>query len=147
MPLVQITVPAGSIPADSLRTLRQEVAAAVMRAMGLPATTFFSAATWVYVQEVPEDRASTADPASRPGFLVVVTALEGFLTPERNEALSAEVTRHVLAAAARPPEDAGSVWTIVREVPEGFWSVGGALTRRNRLDALIASASAATADT
>jgi len=143
MPLVQITVPAGSIPDDALGTLRQELAAAVMRAMGLPATPFFSSATWVHVHEVPEDRASTGDAASRPGFVVVVTALAGFLTPERNEALSAEVVRHVLTAAKLPQDDAGSVWTIVHEVPEGYWSVGPNLTKREKLDALIAEANGA----
>lgn len=143
MPLVEITVPAGSVPPESIGSLQRNVAGSVLKWMGLPDTDFFTSATWVHVHEIPAERASTGRAGTDPGFVVVVTAIEGFLTPERNEALSAEVTRHVLTAASLPAEKAASVWTIVREVPEGFWSVGGNITRRSKLDALIKAESGA----
>ncbi|MFD8209545.1 4-oxalocrotonate tautomerase family protein [Streptomyces sp. NPDC059695] len=137
MPLVEITVPEGTLSASAAEVLQQQVADSVLAAMELPGTEFFAAATWVYVREAAKGLATTG--AGRPpGVLVVVTPLEGFLTPERNEALSAEVTRHVHEATG--PDTV--VWLVVNEIPEGNWAVNGALTRRAKIDELVAEAAA-----
>ncbi|MEE1819667.1 hypothetical protein PUR59_32180 [Streptomyces sp. SP18ES09] len=137
MPLVEITVPEGTLSGAAAEVLQQRVADSVLTAMELPGTEFFAAATWVYVREAAKGLATTG--AGRPpGVLVVVTPLEGFLTPERNEALSAEVTRHVHEATG--PDTV--VWLVVNEIPEGNWAVNGALTRRAKIDELVAEAAA-----
>ncbi|MFD0077500.1 4-oxalocrotonate tautomerase family protein [Streptomyces sp. NPDC127166] len=138
MPLVEITVPEGTLSEVAAEVLQQQVADSVLTAMELPRTEFFAAATWVYVREAAKGLATTA--AGRPpGVLVVVTPLEGFLTPERNEALAVEVTRHVHAATG--PDTV--VWLVVNEIPEGNWAVNGGLTRRAKIDELVAEANRA----
>lgn len=137
MPLVEITVPAGALEEDVLPSLQQDIADSVLKWMGLPLDDFFRSATWVYVKEVPAGRSTTGAGDTGPRFLVVVTPLEKFLTAESNEAMSEEITQFVLKAAGLPADKASSVWTLVREVPEGYWSVGANLTRRKNIDALI----------
>ncbi|MFF9850071.1 tautomerase family protein [Streptomyces litmocidini] len=136
MPLVEITVPEGTLSEAAAEVLQQRVADSVLTAMELPHTDFFAAATWVYVREAAKGLATTGT-GRPPGVLVVVTPLEGFLTPERNEALAAEVTRHVHEAT--DPDTV--VWLVVNEIPEGNWAVNGALTRRAKIDELVAEAS------
>ncbi|MGW5780743.1 tautomerase family protein [Streptomyces sp. NPDC003863] len=138
MPLVEITVPEGALSEAAAEVLQQQVADSVLAAMELPRTEFFAAATWVYVREAAKGLATTG--AGRPpGVLVVVTPLEGFLTPERNEALAVEVTRHVHVATG--PDTV--VWLVVNEIPEGNWAVNGGLTRRAKIDEIVAEANRA----
>ncbi|MGW8351999.1 tautomerase family protein [Streptomyces wedmorensis] len=135
MPLVELTVPEGTLSEAAAGVLQQQVADSVLTAMELPRTDFFAAATWVYVREAATGLATTGA-GTPPGVLVVVTPLEGFLTPERNEALSVEVTRHVQGAVG--PDTV--VWLVVHEVPEGNWAVNGGLTRRAKIDEFVAEA-------
>ncbi|MEU7389640.1 tautomerase family protein [Streptomyces tanashiensis] len=137
MPLVEITVPEGTLSEAAAEVLQQRVADSVLTAMELPLTEFFATATWVYVREAAKGLATTGV-GRPPGVLVVVTPLEGFLTPERNEALSVEVTRHVHEATG--PDTV--VWLVVNEIPEGNWAVNGGLTRRAKIDELVAEATA-----
>ncbi|WP_406133119.1 4-oxalocrotonate tautomerase family protein [Streptomyces zaomyceticus] len=139
MPLVEITVPEGTLSEAAAEVLQQQVADSVLTAMGLPRTDFFAAATWVYVREAAKGLATTAAAGTAPGVLVVVTPLKGFLTPARNEALSVEVTRHVRDATG--PDTV--VWLVVNEIPEGNWAVNGGLTRRAKIDEFIAEAAEA----
>ncbi|WP_327173949.1 hypothetical protein OG599_00860 [Streptomyces sp. NBC_01335] len=136
MPLVEITAPSGALPGPAVAAVQKDVAGAVLKWMGLPQTDFFAGATWVYVREAEKGSAATGAPGVEPGFLVVVTPLKGFLDAERNEALAAEVTAIIQQAVDGEPV----VWTVVNEVPEGFWAVNGSLTRRAKIDELIAEA-------
>ncbi|MFD5467788.1 hypothetical protein ACFWIQ_34000 [Kitasatospora sp. NPDC127059] len=142
MPLVDITAPAGSIAPDRLEGLQQQVADTVLRWMELPLTAFFRSATWVYVHEAPEKTSATGAAGTAPGFIVKVTALEDFLTPERTEQLSVELTRLIQSTATPATEAESTVWVIVQEVPEGYWSVNGGLTRRAKIDEFIAQGTA-----
>ncbi|MFI0985901.1 tautomerase family protein [Streptomyces exfoliatus] len=137
MPLVEITVPEGALSEAAAQVLQQRVADSVLTAMGLPHTDFFASATWVYVREAAKGLATTGA-GTPPGVLVVVTPLEGFLTPERNETLSVEITRQAREATG---SDA-VVWVVVNEIPEGNWAVNGALTRRAKIDEFVAEAEA-----
>jgi phenylpyruvate tautomerase PptA (4-oxalocrotonate tautomerase family) len=138
MPLVEITAPAGSLSDAAVGTLQREVAKSVLRWMGLPDTDFFSGATWVYVQESRKGWSGTGSAQVQPGFLVVVTPLAEFLTPERNESLSVELTQIFQDAAGLSEEEPPTVWVLINEIPEGYWSVNGGLTRRAKIDELIA---------
>ncbi|MER5966773.1 hypothetical protein [Streptomyces sp. NPDC002057] len=138
MPLVEITVPEGALSGAAAEVLQQQVADAVLTAMGLPRTDFFASATWVYVREAAKGLATTGA-GTPPGVLVVVTPLKGFLTPERNEALSVELTRYVQEATG--PDTV--VWLVVNEIPEGNWAVNGGLTRRAKIDEFVAEAARA----
>ncbi|WNI14301.1 tautomerase family protein [Actinacidiphila sp. ITFR-21] len=138
MPLVEITAPAGSLSDATVGTLQREVARSVMHWMGFPDTDFFAGATWVYVTESRKGWSATGAVDIQPGFLVVVTPLEKFLTPERNESLSIEITRAVQEAAGLSGAEPPTVWVVVNEIPEGYWSVNGGLTRRAKIDELIA---------
>ncbi|MBD0707731.1 MULTISPECIES: hypothetical protein [unclassified Streptomyces] len=137
MPLVEITVPEGSVTGAAVEVLQQRVVTSVLTAMELPRTDFFTSATWVYLREAAKGLAVTGTGAA-PGAVVVLTPLEGFVTPERNEVLGAELTRHVREATGTDTV----VWLIVNEIPEGNWAVNDALTRRARIDEFIAEAEA-----
>jgi phenylpyruvate tautomerase PptA (4-oxalocrotonate tautomerase family) len=137
MPLVEITAPAGALPGPAFATVQKSVADAVLKWMELPQTDFFAGATWVYVHDTGKGSAATGAAGVEPGFLVVVTPLEGFLTPEKNESLAKEIAAVLQEACGKEHP----VWTLVNEVPEGFWAVNGSLTRRAKLDDLIAQSS------
>jgi phenylpyruvate tautomerase PptA (4-oxalocrotonate tautomerase family) len=140
MPLIDITAPAGAFSPTAAEAVQHKVAQAVMAWMGLPDTDFFAGATWVYLHEAGQGRSATGAPGTAPGFLVVVTALEKFLTPERNESLAADITRIIREEARYGADDETPVWTVVHEIPEGYWAVNAGLTRRAKLDVLLAQA-------
>jgi 4-oxalocrotonate tautomerase len=50
MPLVQISIPAGSLSAEKKRVMIERVTDAVVEAEGLPVR----AGTWVHINEVPD---------------------------------------------------------------------------------------------
>jgi 4-oxalocrotonate tautomerase len=50
MPLVQISIPAGSLSAEKKRLMIEKVTDAVVEAEGLPVR----AGTWVHINEVPD---------------------------------------------------------------------------------------------
>lgn len=142
MPLLDVSLPLGSVPQEKKPTLITGLAEAVLDAMGLPASDFFRGATWVHLHEISPENSGTGSGAGEPHFTATVTALSGFLDAARNEALGARLSALILDAAGLDASKSALVWTIVQEIPEGSWAIGGGLTRRANIDAFIAEAEA-----
>ena len=53
MPMIEVTAPAGAIPAESREGLLDELAGTLLRWEGAPDTEFFREITWVYFNELP----------------------------------------------------------------------------------------------
>jgi len=140
MPLIEMSAPAGSVPDENKPALQEDLAAAVLDAMDLPKSEFFRSATRVYLSMFSAENTGTGSGGAGSGFTVTVTALSGFLDAEKNEALAGRLTGIVLGAAGLDPSHAASVWTVVHEIPEGNWAVGGGITRRAVIDTHAAAA-------
>lgn len=140
MPMIQLTLPAGVLPAEARRALRDTLAATLLHWEGAPDDTFFRAQAWARIDEVPgADFGALGD--ERPRFRVDVTVPEGALSERRRAGLIEQVTADVLAAAGLPAAAASLVWVLIREQPEGTWGAGGAVVRFAELKALAAQRS------
>jgi phenylpyruvate tautomerase PptA (4-oxalocrotonate tautomerase family) len=67
---------------------------------------------------------------------VDVTVPHGALSERRKAGLVSDLTRIVLEAAGLPPTDAGKVWVLIHEQPDGTWGAGGEIVRHADLVAL-----------
>jgi phenylpyruvate tautomerase PptA (4-oxalocrotonate tautomerase family) len=135
MPLIQLTVPSGTIPADAGRELQQTLAKTLLRWEGAPDTALFRSLAWSYLIELPAGAQTTAED-DRPRFRVDVTVPDGALSQERKEGLVKEVTSAVLNAAALAESDAPRVWVLIHEQPDGTWGAAGGVIRFAELAAL-----------
>ncbi|MCP2289912.1 4-oxalocrotonate tautomerase family protein [Nocardia amikacinitolerans] len=135
MPMIQLTLPAGVLAAETRRTLQKTLAATLLRWEGAPDTAFFRALAWSRIDEVPEGGLITAED-ELPRFRVDVTVPQGALSDRRKEGLIKEVTADVLAAAGLTEADALRVWVLIHEQPEGTWGAGGHVVRFAELAAL-----------
>ena len=135
MPMIGLTVPAGTLSAAKRRDVQKSLAATLLRWEGAPDTAFFRAQAWSRVDEVPEGT-FTALEDDQPRFRVDVTVPEGALSDRRKEGLVKEATAIVLDAAGLSEADALRVWVLVHEQPEGTWGAGGAVIRFAELAAM-----------
>ena len=93
MPLIDLTLPQGSISPDDRAKLADELTAVVLRAERAPDTDFFRSVTWAFVHELPEGTITAG--GAEPAFRVVVTMPEGALSDRRKQELVSEATRLV----------------------------------------------------
>ena len=124
MPLIDVTIPSGSISEDAQATLLEELATRLLHWEGAPDTEFFREITWVYTHEVPAP-AVGGRAGGAPRYRVDITVPEGALSPRRKQGLVADVHAAVAKAAGVAEADALHVWTLIREVPDGNWAGGG----------------------
>ncbi|MCX4973688.1 tautomerase family protein [Streptomyces sp. NBC_00620] len=135
MPMIRLTVPAGSLTEGGRASVQSDLAAVLLRWEGAPDTAFFRAQAWSYLIELPEGAGTTAED-DEPRFLVDVTVPQGALSERRKAGLVEDVTKTVLDAAGLSPNDALRVWVLVHEQPEGTWGAGGSVIRYADLVAL-----------
>lgn len=137
MPMIQLTLPTGVLPAPTRRELRNTLAATLLHWEGAPDTAFFRAQAWCRIDEVePEAFGSLED--DMPRFRVDVTVPEGALSERRKAGLVQQVTADVSAAAGLGENDALRVWVLVHAQPEGTWGAGGNIVRFTELKAIAA---------
>lgn len=135
MSMIRLTVPAGSLTPEGRKTVQRELADALLRCEGAPASAFFRAQLWSYLVELPDGAQTTAADDS-PRFLVDVTVPQFVLSEEGRTRLVAEATGIVLSAAGLAQADAPRVWVLVHEQPDGTWGAGGSIVRHADLVAL-----------
>jgi phenylpyruvate tautomerase PptA (4-oxalocrotonate tautomerase family) len=128
MPMIQLTLPAGVLTADTRRDLQNALAATLLKWEGAPDTAFFRAQAWSRVDEVSGD-GFTALEDDAPRFRLDVTVPDGALSQRRKDGLVKESTEHVLAAAGLTDADALRVWVLIHERAEGTWGAGGGIVR------------------
>jgi phenylpyruvate tautomerase PptA (4-oxalocrotonate tautomerase family) len=135
MPLIQLTVPEDALTAEGRATVQNTLARTLLQWEGAPDTAFFRSAAWSYLHELPTGAQVTAEDDD-PRFRVDVTVPQGALPQRRKAGLISDLTRIVLEAAGLPPADAGRVWVLIHEQPDGTWGAGGAIIRHADLVAL-----------
>ena len=123
MPLIDLTLPQGSISPDDRAKLADELTAVVLRAERAPDTDFFRSVTWAFVHELPEGTITAG--GAEPVFRVVFTVPDGALSDRRKQELVSEATRVVSAAAGLGEADGLRVFVIISEVPNGNWGAAG----------------------
>ena len=123
MPLIDLTLPEGSISPDDRAKLGEELTAVVLRAERAPDTDFFRSVTWAFVHEQPEGTITSGGVA--PVFRVVVTVPAGALSERRKQELVSEATRVISEAAGLGEADGLKVFVLISEVPEGNWGAAG----------------------
>ncbi|MCT9112584.1 tautomerase family protein [Streptomyces mirabilis] len=135
MPMIRLTVPAGSLTEEGRESVQSDLAAVLLRWEGAPDTAFFRAQAWSYLVELPEGAQATAED-DEPRFLVDVTVPQGALSERRKAGLVEDVTKAVLEAAGLSQAEALRVWVLVHEQPDGTWGAGGSVIRYADLVAL-----------
>jgi phenylpyruvate tautomerase PptA (4-oxalocrotonate tautomerase family) len=150
MPLLELTLPEGSLPADAVDRLADGLTEALLRAEGAPDNELFRSIAWLDVHWVPAANAYQGGKrAAQPRFRVNVTVPEGALTERRKGMLVEEATRLVLEAAGEDPADAGAlmrVWVMIGEVRDGNWGGGGRVVRFADLKGLVDAGADAPSD-
>src|SRR3954452_17731392 len=136
MPMIEVTAPAGAIPADALEELLEELAGRLLHWEGAPDTEFFRSVSWVYFNEIPADGVYVGGPSrGEPRIRVEVTTPEGALSQRRRAGLVGDVHAAVSRVAGIAPEDGLHVWVLCREIAEGSWGAGGAIVEFEKLRA------------
>jgi phenylpyruvate tautomerase PptA (4-oxalocrotonate tautomerase family) len=137
MPMIELTLPAGTLEPQAREALLDELATTLLSWEGAPDTDFFRSITWVYANEIdPDSLAVGGRPGGEPRFRVGITVPEGALSERRKEGLVGDVHKAVAAAAGLSDEDGLHVWTLIREVPEGNWGAAGQIVRFSQLKEL-----------
>jgi phenylpyruvate tautomerase PptA (4-oxalocrotonate tautomerase family) len=138
MPKIELTVPKDALTSEGRAKVQKELAAVLLRWEGAPDDAFFRAQAWAYLRELPGAQTTAED--DDPRFLVEVRVPEGALSERRKARLVEDATKVVLVAADLAQEDAGRVWVLIEEQPEGTWGAGGAVIRFRELVALATQA-------
>src|SRR3954449_6959715 len=135
MPMIEVTAPAGAIPADAREELLEELAGRLLHWEGAPDTEFFRSISWVYFHELPADGLYVGGRrGGEPRIRVEITTPEGALSQRRRAGLVGDVHGAVARAMGVTPEEAGvRVWVLCREIAEGSWGAGGAIVEFEKL--------------
>ena len=139
MPQIELTVPVGALTDHGAATIQSDLAHALLKWEGAPATDFFRSLAWAYLHELPEGAQVTAAD-TEPRFRVDVTVPAGALDDNRKAGLVTEITDLVLAAAHLGADQALRVWVLIHEQADGTWGAGGQIFRYADLVALATAA-------
>jgi phenylpyruvate tautomerase PptA (4-oxalocrotonate tautomerase family) len=126
MPMIELTVREGATDAQALV---DDLTRVLLKWEGVPDNPAADAISWGFVNEVRADAHHVAHQADGGGpahYRVVATVPTGALDDDRKAGLVAEVTRTILEREGSPVDvaNAGRVWVLINEVPDGNW--GGA---------------------
>ena len=139
MPMIELTATAGTLTDEGRASVQRDLARALLRWEGAPDIEFFRTAAWTYLHELPAGaQVTVAD--DTPRFRVDVRVPAGALNDSAKAGLVGEATEIVLAAAGLSVEDAGLVWVLIHEMPDGNWGAGGRIVRIADLAAVAKSA-------
>jgi phenylpyruvate tautomerase PptA (4-oxalocrotonate tautomerase family) len=131
MPLMDLTLPQGTIDADARSALVDDLTTVLLRAERAPDTDFFRSITWTHVHELPAgDVLAAGRPVDGPIVRLEVTTPEGALSDRRRGELVAEATRVI---RERIDVDPMRVWVLCHEVAEGSWGAGGQVVQFQQL--------------
>ena len=130
MPLIDLTMPAGTLDAEVRGDLVRTLGSTLLRWEGAPPTDFFKSIMWVHVHELPAEAVNASGrPVAEPHFRIDVTVPEGALSDRRKEGAVKELTEAVLEAAELDDSAAIRVWVLIHEVPDGNWGGAGQIVR------------------
>lgn len=134
MPMIDVTAPAGLLPAASLDPLRSALTAALLDAERAPRTSPFVENTGFFLHELPSSHVGTAEAGGTPVVRVLVTTPPGALDRAGQRSLVSEATRLVAEAVGQGP--APTTWVLLTEAAEGGWGVSGVALGQEEFAAL-----------
>jgi phenylpyruvate tautomerase PptA (4-oxalocrotonate tautomerase family) len=133
MPMIDLTLPKGSLSEDAKAQLMAALTRTLLRWEGAkPGNKAAESIAWTFLHE-PALVTVAGHPAKEPRYRVVVGVPQGSLDDEARQGLVAEVTEQVLRTEKNgqdpTPEDSLRVWVIVNEIPDGTWGSVGRIWR------------------
>jgi phenylpyruvate tautomerase PptA (4-oxalocrotonate tautomerase family) len=132
MPMIDLTLPEGTLSAESKKELMTQLTTILLKWEGAPDTPQAKSIAWVYAHEVKAGAMTVGGtPPESPRYRVITTVPQGSLNDERKKGLVEEVTRAVLEAEGADwnADNRLRVWCIIQEVPDGNWGGGGRIYR------------------
>ena len=142
MPVIDVDLPDGLIPADQHERLAHDLGHALLAAEGLPGEGPILAHTSVYLYPLPPDRVYTlAGGHAAAPIRIRVTTAAGSLDRDGQRQLVANLTRIVTEAAA-DPSAAEHVLVLHSETAEGGWGTAGVALGREDFDRINAALNA-----
>ncbi len=140
MPIIDVDLPEGVIPAARREQLAHDLGRALLAAEGLPARGPILASMTVYLHSVPRgDVYTLAGADTPPPVRVRLTTAAGSLDADAQGQVVRDVTR-IVAEAAEDPSLTGRTFVLHSEVAEGGWGARGTAMGRadfDRLNALL----------
>lgn len=133
MPMIDLTLPSGTLSDDSKAELMETLTRTLLKWEGAePGNEAAESIAWTFLHE-PDLVTVAGRPARRPRYRVVVGVPQATLDDDAKAGLVAEVTEQVLRAERDgrdpAPEDGFRVWVIVNEIPDGNWGGAGRVFR------------------
>lgn len=138
MPMIDVTAPAGLLPAASHDGLRRWLGEALLRAEGAPLASPYLDNTGVFLHELPRTAVATADQWQAAVVRVQFTTPPGALDRRGQRDLVAAATEAV-ADAAGDPDQAGRTWVLLLKAAEGGWGVASSPLGQQEFAALRAA--------
>ena len=127
MPMIDLFVPQGALPAETLTALAGRIVAAVHAEEGYTGSHFAACVSWTYVHEIPLGRLLMGtEPCRVPIWRVEIATPADSLDTAAKARLGREIARLVLTAEGTTYDaaQAGRVWCLFRDPSEGEWFAG-----------------------
>ena len=124
MPVIDVFVPEGLLPAGSERPLARALTEALLEAEGAPLADPFLENTAAYVHELPPAAVHTAGTDRARTVRVQVLTPPGTLGRVAQQQFVARAT-DIVTHVTGDPTQAGRTWVFLTEAAEGGWGVSG----------------------
>lgn len=142
MPMIDIHLPEGLLPADADTALTDELTAAALRAEGFAdPIEVLKVNTAAFVHRLPPSAIGTAAGSSAPVVRVTVTTPPGGLNRDGQIQLTREAT-DIVARLAGDPSLTERTWVILQESVDGGWGIAGNALGRADFEAVAAASKA-----
>jgi len=132
MPLIDLHIPADLLSTSQQESLIQGLFQALLKCEHAANNPRAESINWLYVHEYPADKIYVAGKVRpKPHYRIEVTVMAGMLTEAVKKQVTEDMTRRVLETegAKVNPMNAGRVWILFHDLPEGNWAAGGKLYR------------------
>lgn len=139
MPIVDLTVAEGTLPAKQREKLLDKVGRIAIDYEGLSGSKFAEAFTWVYLHELPGTHVGQiSGKPPKPLYRFTFTTLQTLLDNDAKHRLGEDVARAVYETEGtewNEDEAYNRIWVFFDDYRQGDWIVGG---RINSIKALRA---------
>lgn len=136
MPLIDLHIPADTFDDTQREALVQALFQSLLKCEHATDNPRAESINWLYVHEYPADRIYVAGRARpKPHYRIELTVMEGMLSEGVKRQVAEDMTRRVLEAEGTDfnPLNAGRVWILFHDLPQGNWASGGRLYRLDDL--------------
>lgn len=128
MPMIDLSLPKGALPADKLQEMMHRAVKTLMWWEKIPDTPEARNIAWAFVNELePHHIFIGGLPPGRPRYRFRVHTIEGLMDERAKQGVMRDLTRLVLETEGVPvdADNAARVWCILREYPRGNWGIAG----------------------